>query len=178
MQVSSQIKMFCPYITRLNFGQTQLSTSSGVHTLGRFECSGSVALNGLPASCEDLWLIGHTLNGFYSVFIWTGILSVWLWMKRETPSLVKTVRLRSSRRRIWKKAIKFGWRFITQQQGRGCMTIVPTLLISRDLCWKRKLWRHFEDVRFYFDYPLVHILEIPIYYMIDIQLSKKMNIIL
>ena len=55
------------------------------------------------------------------------------------------------------------------------MTIVPTLLISRDLCWKRKLWRHFEDVRFYFDYPLVHILEIPIYYMIDIQLSKKMN---
>jgi hypothetical protein len=51
----------------LNFGRTQLATSSGVHTLGRFECSGSVALNGLPASCEDLWLIGHTLNGFYSV---------------------------------------------------------------------------------------------------------------
>jgi hypothetical protein len=54
-------------VTRLNFGRTQLATSSGVHTLGRFECSGSVALTGLPTSCEDLWLIGHTLNGFYSI---------------------------------------------------------------------------------------------------------------
>ncbi|EFX61590.1 hypothetical protein DAPPUDRAFT_18957, partial [Daphnia pulex] len=27
-------------ITRLNFGRTQLETSSGVHTLGRFECTG------------------------------------------------------------------------------------------------------------------------------------------
>nr|CAH0106935.1 unnamed protein product [Daphnia galeata] len=54
-------------VTRLNFGRTQLATSSGVHTLGRFECSGSVALTGLPGSCEDLWLIGHTLNGIYSV---------------------------------------------------------------------------------------------------------------
>jgi hypothetical protein len=26
-----------------------------------------VALNGFPTSCEDLWLIGHTLNGFYSI---------------------------------------------------------------------------------------------------------------
>ena len=54
-------------ITRLNFGRTLLETSSGIHTLGRFECTGSVALNGFPTSCEDLWLIGHTLNGFYSV---------------------------------------------------------------------------------------------------------------
>ncbi len=54
-------------VTRLNFGRTQLATSSGVHTLGRLICSGSVALAELPASCEDLWLIGHTLNGFYSI---------------------------------------------------------------------------------------------------------------
>jgi hypothetical protein len=54
-------------VTRLNFGRTQLATSSGVHTLGRFECSGSVALTGLPTSCEDLCLIGHTLNGIYSI---------------------------------------------------------------------------------------------------------------
>ena len=54
-------------VTRLNFGRTQLTTSSGIHTLGRFECSGSVSLTGLPTSCKDLWLIGHTLNGFYSV---------------------------------------------------------------------------------------------------------------
>ncbi len=54
-------------VIRLNFGRTQLATSSGVHTLGRLECSGSVALNGFPTSCEDLLLIGHTLNGFYSI---------------------------------------------------------------------------------------------------------------
>jgi hypothetical protein len=54
-------------VTRLNFGRTQLETSSGIHTLGRFECSGTVALTRMPTSCEDLWLVGHTLNGFYSV---------------------------------------------------------------------------------------------------------------
>jgi hypothetical protein len=54
-------------VTRLNFGRTQLATSSGVHTLGRLVCSGSVAVNEFPKSCEDLWFIGHTLNGFYSV---------------------------------------------------------------------------------------------------------------
>jgi hypothetical protein len=53
-------------VTRLNFGRTQLATSSGVHTLGRLVCAGSVALNGFPTSCVDLWLIGHTLKGFYS----------------------------------------------------------------------------------------------------------------
>jgi hypothetical protein len=26
-----------------------------------------VTINGFPSSCEDLWLIGHTLNGLYSV---------------------------------------------------------------------------------------------------------------
>jgi hypothetical protein len=54
-------------VTRLNFGRTQLATSSGVHTLGRLVCSGSVALTEFPTSCEDLMLIGHTLNGFYSI---------------------------------------------------------------------------------------------------------------
>ena len=27
----------------------------------------AVAINGLPSSCSDLKLIGHTLNGFYSI---------------------------------------------------------------------------------------------------------------
>ena len=27
----------------------------------------AMTINGLPSSCEDLSLIGHTLNGFYSV---------------------------------------------------------------------------------------------------------------
>jgi hypothetical protein len=51
-------------VTRLNFGRTQLETSSGVHTLGRLVCTGLVLM---PKSCVDLWLIGHTLSGFYSV---------------------------------------------------------------------------------------------------------------
>ena len=54
-------------ITRLNFGRTQFETSSGVHTLGRFECSGQVSVSGVPTSCSDLWKIGNTLSGIYSV---------------------------------------------------------------------------------------------------------------
>ncbi|KZS14838.1 putative Neurexin IV [Daphnia magna] len=54
-------------ITRLNFGRTQFEISSGVHTLGKFECSGRADVAQVPTSCEDLWHIGHTLNGFYSV---------------------------------------------------------------------------------------------------------------
>ncbi|XP_057369391.1 uncharacterized protein LOC130690394 [Daphnia carinata] len=54
-------------VTRLNFGRTQFEISSGVHTLGRFECSGRADVAQVPTSCEDLWHIGHTLNGFYSV---------------------------------------------------------------------------------------------------------------
>ena len=44
-----------------------MNYSSGVHTLGRFECGGQVAVEGFPSSCEDLWRIGHTLSGLYSV---------------------------------------------------------------------------------------------------------------
>ncbi|XP_046458291.1 uncharacterized protein LOC124205042 [Daphnia pulex] len=54
-------------ITRLNFGRTHFEISSGVHTLGRFQCSGQVTISGMPKSCEDLWRIGHSLNGVYSV---------------------------------------------------------------------------------------------------------------
>ena len=52
-------------ITKLNFGLTQ--ASSGIHTLGRLECSGIVAVTELPTSCKDLWLIGHTLNGIFPI---------------------------------------------------------------------------------------------------------------
>jgi hypothetical protein len=44
-----------------------LETSTGIHTLGRFECSGSMPFNDLPTSCKDLLFSGHTLKGFYSV---------------------------------------------------------------------------------------------------------------
>ena len=59
-------KTFLP-ITRLNFGRTQLASSSGIHTLGRFECTGQVVVSGMPKSCADLWRIGHSVSGLYSV---------------------------------------------------------------------------------------------------------------
>ncbi|KZS14837.1 Contactin associated protein 1-like protein [Daphnia magna] len=54
-------------VTRLSFGRTQFEISSGVHTLGRFECFGQAKSAGIPTSCEDLWRIGHSLNGLYSI---------------------------------------------------------------------------------------------------------------
>ena len=52
-------------VTRFNFGRTQLAT--GLHTLGKFEYSGQVAVVGTPKSSTDLWRICHTFSGFYSV---------------------------------------------------------------------------------------------------------------
>ncbi len=64
-------------ITRLNFGRTQLASSSGIHTLGRFECSGQVAISGMPRSCLDLWDRWHTSSGFYLVMGSTQVESVY-----------------------------------------------------------------------------------------------------
>lgn len=64
-------------ITQLNFGRTILESSSGVHTLGRFECTGQVVVSGMPSSCEDLWQIGHTLSGLYSVMGITKVESIY-----------------------------------------------------------------------------------------------------
>ena len=36
-------------------------------TLGNLECSGRATVNQIPATCEDLWKVGHTLNGLYDV---------------------------------------------------------------------------------------------------------------
>ena len=39
-----------------------------MHTLGRLECTGKAAISGkMPSSCADLWILGHTLSGLYSV---------------------------------------------------------------------------------------------------------------
>ncbi len=54
-------------MTKLNFGRTVAPASVNRHTLGRFECSGKVVLNGMPSSCQDLWRIGYTLSGLYSI---------------------------------------------------------------------------------------------------------------
>lgn len=59
-------KDFLP-ITKLNFGRTQLSTSSGQYTLGRLDCSGQSSVNRIPSSCADLWQIGHTFSGLYPI---------------------------------------------------------------------------------------------------------------
>ncbi|XP_046635082.1 uncharacterized protein LOC124314096 isoform X1 [Daphnia pulicaria] len=54
-------------VTALQFGRTIAPTSTNRHTLGRLECSGKVVLNGMPSSCQDLWRIGYTLSGLYSI---------------------------------------------------------------------------------------------------------------
>jgi hypothetical protein len=66
-------------ITRLNFGRTHLSGSYGKFEVGPLECSGSRAsseneygemiITLIPTNCSDLFQIGHTLTGFYSVLV-------------------------------------------------------------------------------------------------------------
>ncbi len=51
---------------QLNFGK--IKYEGGSHTLGQLECSGkSIATGDYPKSCQDLWRIGHILNGFYPI---------------------------------------------------------------------------------------------------------------
>ena len=54
-------------ITRVNFGRLLTALSSGHYRLGRLECTGFVAFEGMPGSCEDLKRIGHQFSGFYTV---------------------------------------------------------------------------------------------------------------
>jgi len=54
-------------VSQLNFGRTSSTSSQGIHTLGRFECSGRPVLVGAPKSCNDLWTVGYNLNGIYLV---------------------------------------------------------------------------------------------------------------
>ena len=53
-------------VKKLNFGQ--INFAGGSHTLGKLVCTGkSVSASQHPESCRDLWRIGHTLNGFYTI---------------------------------------------------------------------------------------------------------------
>ena len=48
----------------VNFGNTNIASR---HSVGKLECSGRVLVTGIPASCRDLQLLGHTVSGIYSV---------------------------------------------------------------------------------------------------------------
>ena len=54
-------------ITGVKFGLRATAGAIGFYTLGPLECSGRNVISGMPSSCRDLWVIGHTLNGFYSI---------------------------------------------------------------------------------------------------------------
>lgn len=69
-------------ITRVNFGRTVLETSSGVYNLGRLICSGQKTVQKIPASCEDLWRIGNSLSGLYSVAGTTSVDTVYCDFKK------------------------------------------------------------------------------------------------
>ncbi|XP_032784058.2 uncharacterized protein LOC116921819 [Daphnia magna] len=53
-----------PY-TRFHFSNP--FKGSGQHQVSRLQCHGKAKTEAMPASCEDLWRMGHTLNGIYSV---------------------------------------------------------------------------------------------------------------
>lgn len=57
-------------VTRLNFGRILTQPASGRFTLSRLECYGRELMfdsTRPPTSCQDLWRIGHTISGYYSV---------------------------------------------------------------------------------------------------------------
>ncbi|XP_057373186.1 uncharacterized protein LOC130694058 [Daphnia carinata] len=53
-----------PY-TRFRFSNP--FKGSGKHKVSRLRCHGNAKTVAMPRSCDDLWRIGHTLNGIYSV---------------------------------------------------------------------------------------------------------------
>ena len=52
-------------ITHLNFGGTLKGSIK--YTLGKIICGGKRKIEEMPKSCEDLWRLGHSLNGIFSV---------------------------------------------------------------------------------------------------------------
>ena len=54
-------------VTTLRFGRASSTSSFGLHTLGRMECSGRPTIDGPPTSCADLWILSYSLNGIYTV---------------------------------------------------------------------------------------------------------------
>lgn len=54
-------------VTRLSFGHTGATYATGIFTLGPLECSSRQSVPDRPTSCRDLWLLGHSLSGFYDV---------------------------------------------------------------------------------------------------------------
>ena len=79
----------------------------------------------------------HSMFILILFFIWTGVESGWVMLKRQTTSLINSVRWPSNRRWTWNRAIKFGWP-VNSQQRQICMTTLTTWLISRVSCCRRK----------------------------------------
>ncbi|KAI9559363.1 hypothetical protein GHT06_016152 [Daphnia sinensis] len=53
-----------PY-TRFHFSNP--FKGSGQYRVSRLRCHGNAKTEAMPASCEDLWRMGHTFNGIYSI---------------------------------------------------------------------------------------------------------------
>ncbi len=62
-KVEQQDSLFKSYFSRGKNERTAAATDSFLISNNQ----SAVAINGLPSSCADLKMIGHTLNGFYSV---------------------------------------------------------------------------------------------------------------
>ncbi len=83
---------------------------------------GNRILHLLPKSCQDQWMIGHTLNGFYSI---------------KGVKMMESVFCDLT-------ALLLPWHRVCI-----CTTTKITTYFSRVSCWRRKLSHHFEKL-FYF----------------------------
>ncbi len=132
-------------VTRLNFGRTQLETSSGVHTLGRLVCT--VTFSGLPKSCEDLWFIGHTLNGFYSVMGSAKMESVYCDFTKLPDDagkffrLSRIIQLQLSNSIIDEKVFKNGLDMSTSNQRPSIFTFREMIHLTQLELRFRSIWR-------------------------------------
>ncbi len=130
-------------VTRLNFGRTQLETSSGIHTLGRLVCAGSVTLTGLPKSCQDLWLIGHTLNGFYSVMGPVKMESVYCDFTKlpdDAGNLFKFSRIIQFNSKIDEKVFRNGLDMSTSNRRPFISTSREILILAQHSLRFRSIW--------------------------------------
>jgi hypothetical protein len=88
-------------ITSLHFGRTTSERSSGAHTLGKFVCTGGKVnanqgprkFNQMPKSCEEINLLGHTLNGLYSILVNSSVETVYCDFTRQVGEQGESFRL-------------------------------------------------------------------------------------
>jgi hypothetical protein len=66
-ELKTKVEQQDSLLTYLLREKNERTAASGFDSLPISSNQSAIAINGLPSSCGDLKMIGHTLNGFYSV---------------------------------------------------------------------------------------------------------------